>query len=165
MFRRFLFYIKILKGDNIIKLQQKGHITKKEKADKAQLKAILKEQATGQEVKLLDVTKQAGAEDFFDLLSNVITEADIDLITLDQFELNLLAINLQRFSAIEQQLSEEGFVIDGKKNPLISASNIYLKNVITLFNSLGLSRNARMKQLLNQIQTQKIEDPFKDLIN
>lgn len=160
------FYIKIFKGDNIIKLEQKGHITKRERQDKAQVKAILKEQATGQEVKLLEVTKQAGAESFFNLLSNVILEADIDLITLDQFQLNLLAINLQRFAQCEKNINEQGLLtIDGKKNPLIAASNIYLKNVITLFNSLGLSRNARMKQLLNQIQTQKIEDPFKDLIN
>lgn len=148
-----------------MKLEQKGHITKKERQDKAQVKAILKEQATGQEVKLLEVTKQAGAEDFFNLLSNVITEADIDLITLDQFQLNLLAINLQRFSQCEKNINEQGLMIDGKKNPLVSASNIYLKNVQSLFSDLGLSRNSRMKQLLNQIQTQKIEDPFKDLIN
>ena len=148
-----------------MKLEQKGHITKKEKADKAQLKAIMKEQATGQEVKLLEVTKQAGAENFFDLLSNVITEADIDLISLDQFQLNLLAITLQRLSQCEKNINEKGLLIDGKKNPLIAASNIYLKNVITLFNDLGLSRNARMKNLLNQIRTQQIEDPFKDLIN
>lgn len=160
-----LFYIKIFKGDNIIKLEQKGHITKKEKADKAQVKSIMEEQATGQEVKLLEVTKEAGAENFFDLLSNVITEADIDLITLDEFQLNLLAINLQRFAQCEKNINEQGLMIDNKKNPLIAASNVYLKNVITLFNDLGLSRNARMKQLLNQIQTQKIEDPFKDLIN
>lgn len=159
------FYIKTLKGDNIIKLEQKGHITKKERQDKAQVKSIMEEQATGQEVKLLEVTKQAGAEDFFDLISNVITEANIDLITLDEFQLNLLAINMQRLSQCEKNISEQGLLIDGKKNPLIAASNIYLKNVITLFNDLGLSRNARMKQLLNQIQTQKIEDPFKDLIN
>lgn len=148
-----------------MKLEQTGHITKKERQDKAQVKSIMKEQATGQEVKLLEVTKEAGAETFFDLLSNVITEADIDLISLDQFQLNLLAINLQRFSQAEKNINEQGLMIDGKKNPLISVSNIYLKNVITLFNDLGLSRNARMKQLLNQIQTQKIEDPFKDLIN
>lgn len=148
-----------------MKLEQKGHITKKERQDKEQVKAILKEQATGQEVKLLEVTKQAGAEDFFNLLSNVILEADINLISLDQFQLNLLAINLQRFSQCEKNINEQSLMIDGKKNPLIAASNIYLKNVITLFNDLGLSRNARMKQLLNQIQTQKIEDPFKDLIN
>lgn len=159
------FYIKTLKGDNIIKLEQKGHITKKERQDKAQVKAILKEQATGQEVKLLEVTKQAGAEDFFNLLSNVITEANIDLISLDQFQLNLLAINMQRLSQCEQNINEQGLLIDGKKNPLVVASNQYLKNIITLFNDLGLSRNSRMKQLLNQIQTQKIEDPFKDLIN
>lgn len=159
------FYIKIFKGDNIIKLEQTGHITKKERQDKEQVKAILKEQATGQEVKLLEVTKQAAAEGFFDLLSNVITEANIDLITLDEFQLNLLAINLQRFAQCEKNINEQGLLIDGKKNPLIAASNIYLKNVITLFNDLGLSRNARMKQLLNQIQTEKIEDPFKDLIN
>jgi hypothetical protein len=159
------FYIKTLKGDNIIKLEQKGNITKKERQDKAQVKSIMEEQATGQEVKLLEVTKQAGAEDFFDLISNVITEANIDLITLDEFQLNLLAINMQRLSQCEKNISEQGLLIDGKKNPLIAASNIYLKNVITLFNDLGLSRNARMKQLLNQIQTQKIEDPFKDLIN
>lgn len=159
------FYIKTLEGDNIIKLEQKGHITKKERQDKAQVKSIMREQATGQEVKLLEVTKQAGAEDFFDLLSNVLREADIDLISPDQFQLNLLAINLQRFSQCEKNINEQGLMIDGKKNPLIAASNIYLKNVITLFNDLGLSRNARMKQLLNQIQTQKIEDPFKDLIN
>lgn len=156
------FYIKILKGDNIIKLEQQGHITKKERQNKEQLKAILKEQAS--EVELLDVTKQAGAEDFFDLLSNVILEADIDLITLDEFQLNLLAINLQRFAQCEKNINEQGLTIDGKKNPLIAASNIYLKNVQSLFNDLGLSRNARMKQLLNQIQTEKIEDPFKDLI-
>lgn len=148
-----------------MKLQQKGHITKKERQDKAQLKAILKEQATGQEVKLLEVTKQAGAEDFFNLLSNVLRENDINLISLDQFQLNLLAINMQRLSQCEQNINEQGLLIDGKKNPLVSASNQYLKNIITLFNDLGLSRNARMKQLLNQIQTQKIEDPFKDLIN
>lgn len=159
------FYIKIFKGDNIIKLEQQGHITKKERQDKAQVKSIMKEQATGQEVKLLDVTKQAGAEDFFNLLSNVITEASIDLITLDEFQLNLLAINLQRFAQCEKNINEQGLMIDGKKNPLIAASNIYLKNVQSLFNDLGLSRNARMKNLLNQIQTEKIEDPFKDLIN
>lgn len=96
----------------------------------------------------------------------MLREADIDLISLDQFQLNLLAINLQRFSQCEKQINEQGLLtIDGKKNPLIAASNIYLKNVQSLFNDLGLSRNARMKQLLNQIQTQKIEDPFKDLIN
>lgn len=162
-----LFYIKTLKGDNIIKLEQKGHITKKERQDKEQVKAILKEQATGQEVKLLEVTKEAGAEDFFNLLSNVILEADIDLITLDEFQLNLLAINLQRFAQCEKNINEQGLMIDGKKNPLIAASNIYLKNVQSLFNDLSLSRNSRMKQLLNQIQTEseKIEDPFKDLIN
>lgn len=101
------------------------------------------------------------------MLSNVITEADIDLISLDQFQLNLLAINMQRFSQCEKNINEQGLMVDGKKNPLISASNIYLKNVQSLFNDLGLSRNARMKNLLNQIQTQtqKIEDPFKDLIN
>lgn len=159
------FYIKIFKGDNIIKLEQKGHITKKERQDKEQVKAILKEQATGQEVKLLEVTKQAGAEDFFNLLSNVILEAGIDLIGVDQFQLNLLAINLQRFAKCEQNINEQGLMIDNKKNPLIAASNIYLKNVQSLFNDLGLSRNARMKQLLNQIKTEKIEDPFKDLIN
>lgn len=148
-----------------MKLEQRGHITKKEKADKAQLKAILKEQATGQEVKLLDVTKQAGAENFFNLLSNVLKANKIDLATLDEFQLNLLAINLQRFAQCEKNINEQGLMIDGKKNPLIAASNIYLKNVQSLFNDLGLSRNARMKQLLNQIQTQKIEDPFKDLIN
>lgn len=148
-----------------MKLEQTGHITKKERQDKAQVKAILKEQASGQEVKLLEVTKEAGAEDFFDLISNVLTEADIGLISLDQFQLNLLAINLRRFSQCEKNISEQGLLIDGKKNPLVVASNQYLKNIITLFNDLGLSRNARMKQLLNQIQTQKIEDPFKDLIN
>lgn len=125
----------------------------------------MKEQATGQEVKLLEVTKEAGAEEFFNLLYNVLREADIDLISLDQFQLNLLAINLQRFSQSEKNINEQGLLIDGKKNPLISASNIYLKNVVNLFNELGLSRNARMKQLLNQIKTEKIEDPFKDLIN
>lgn len=159
-----LFYIKTLKGDTyIIKLEQRGHITKKEKQDKAQVKSIMKEQAS--EVKLLDVTKQAGAEDFFDLLSNVLKANKINLATLDEFQLNLLAINLQRFAQCEKNINEQGLMIDGKKNPLIAASNIYLKNVQSLFNDLGLSRNARMKQLLNQIQTQKIEDPFKDLIN
>lgn len=147
-----------------MKLEQTGHITKKERQDKAQLKAILKKQATGQKVELLEVTKEAGAEDFFNLLSNVILEADIDLISLDQFQLNLLAINLQHFSQCEKNINEQGLMIDGKKNPLIAASNIYLKNVQSLFNDLSLSRNARMKQLLNQIKTEKIEDPFKDLI-
>lgn len=159
------FYIKTLKEDNIIKLEQKGHITKKQRQDKEQVKSIMEKQATGQEVKLLEVTKQAGAEDFFNLISNVITEANIDLITLDEFQLNLLAINLQRFAQCEKNINEQGLMIDRKKNPLIAASNIYLKNIQSLFNDLGLSRNARMKQLLNQIQTEKIEDPFKDLIN
>lgn len=159
------FYIKTLKEDNIIKLEQKGHITKLERQNKEQLKEILKKQASGQEVKLLEVTKEAGAEEFFNLLSNVLREADIDLISLDQFQLNLLAINLQRFAQCEKNINEQGLLVDGKKNPLIAASNIYLKNVQSLFNDLGLSRNARMKQLLNQIETQTIEDPFKDLIN
>ena len=99
------------------------------------------------------------------MLSNVLREADIDLITLDEFQLNLLAINLQRFAQCEKNINEQGLLVDGKKNPLIAASNLYLKNVQSLFNDLGLSRNARMKQLLNQIKTEKIEDPFKDLIN
>lgn len=160
------FYIKTLKGDTyIIKLEQRGHITKKEKQDKAQVKAIMEEQATGQEVKLLEVTKQAGAEDFFNLLSNVILEANINLATLDEFQLNLLAINLQRFSQCEKKINEQGLLIEGKKNPLIAASNIYLKNIQSLFNDLGLSRNARMKQLLNQIQTEKIEDPIGELLD
>lgn len=95
----------------------------------------------------------------------MLRENAIDLITLDEFQLNLLAINLQRFAQCEKNINEQGLLIDGKKNPLIASSNLYLKNVQSLFNDLGLSRNARMKQLLNQIQTEKIEDPFKDLIN
>lgn len=148
-----------------MKLEQKGHITKKERQDKAQVKSIMEDQASGQEVKLLEVTKQAGAEDFFNLLSNVITANKINLATLDEFQLNLLAINLQRFAQCEKNINEQGLMIDGKKNPLIAASNIYLKNVITLFNDLGLSRNARMKQLLNQIQTEKINDPIGELLD
>ncbi|WP_159209435.1 P27 family phage terminase small subunit [Pediococcus acidilactici] len=99
------------------------------------------------------------------MLSNVITEADIDLITLDEFQLNLLAINLQRFAQCEKKINEQGLLVDGKKNPLIAASNIYLKNVVNLFNQLGLSRNSRMKQLLNQIKTETINDPIGELLD
>lgn len=147
----------------MIKIEQDGHVTKKEKMDKQQLKNMLDERAENTKFGTIPATEKAGATEMFWLLVDVIT-VDTPLEFLDNFQLNLLAINLQRFSAIEQQLSEEGFVVDGKKNPLITASGMYFTNVERLFRDLGITRNERAKLLLNQIKEQSIADPVGDLI-
>ena len=143
--------------------EQTGHITKKEKLDKQQLKNMLDARAENTKFGTLPATEKSGSTEMFWLLVDVIT-VDTPLEFVDNFQLNLLAINLKRFAEAEEQLSQEGLTIDGKKNPLVNVSTQYFANVTRLFKDLGITRNERAKLLLNQIKEQSISDPVGDLI-
>lgn len=143
--------------------EQTGHITKKEKMDKQQLKNMLDARAENTKFGTLPATEKSGSTEMFWLLVDVI-DSNTSLEFVDNFQLNLLAINLKRFSDAEEQLSQEGLTIDGKKNPLVNVSTQYFANVTRLFRDLGISRNERAKLLLNQIKEQSIADPVGDLI-
>lgn len=143
--------------------EQTGHITKKEKLDKQQLKNMLDVRAENTKFGTLPATEKSGSTEMFWLLVDVIT-VDTPLEFVDNFQLNLLAINLKRFAEAEEQLSQEGLTIDGKKNPLVNVSALYFQNIERLFRDLGITRNERAKLLLNQIKEQSIADPVGDLI-
>lgn len=143
--------------------EQTGHITKKEKLDKQQLKNMLDARAENTKFGTLPATEKSGSTEMFWLLVDVIT-VDTPLEFVDNFQLNLLAINLKRFAEAEEKLSQEGLTIDGKKNPLVNVSTQYFANVTRLFKDLGITRNERAKLLLNQIKEQSISDPVGDLI-
>ena len=111
----------------------------------------------------INLSKQGQA--FFDLLLTLISDSDMPFSQIDSLQLSLLAESLDQLEQAIADIHHNGVVTNGKRNMATTVYNSALKNVNDLLRDLNLTMNARVKQLLNNVQSGNVEDPFKALIN
>ncbi|XXO39445.1 hypothetical protein ACSEXT_01240 (plasmid) [Lactiplantibacillus plantarum] len=146
----------------MLKLENsKKHLSKQQKQDREQAKNLLQ-----QDLELtpaINLSEQGQA--FFDLLLTLISDSDVPFAKVDSLQLSLLAESLDQLQQALDDIHSNGVVIDGKKNQATTVYNSALKNVNDLLHCLNLSVNDRVKQLLNNVQSGNVDDPFAELIN
>ena len=111
----------------------------------------------------IKLSKQGQA--FFDLLLTLVGDSDVPFAQIDSLQVSLLAESLDQLQQAIADIHSNGVVIDGKKNQATTVYNSALKNVNDLLRDLNLTMNARVKQLLNNVQNGDVADPFAELIN
>lgn len=103
---------------------------------------------------------------FFDLLLTLVSDGDVPFAQIDSLQLSLLAESLDQLQQSLDSIHSDGVVmVDGKRNMATTVYNSALKNVNDLLRDLNLTMNARVKQLLSNVQNGDVADPFKELIN
>ena len=146
----------------MIKLKNNSHESRTIKQTREQAKSLL-----GRDLGLqpaIKLSKQGQA--FFDLLLTLVSDSDVPFAKVDSLQLSLLAESLDQLQQSLDSIHSNGVVmIDGKRNMATTVYNSALKNVNDLLRDLNLTMNARVKQLLNNVQSGDIDDPFKELIN
>ncbi|MZU59147.1 P27 family phage terminase small subunit [Lactiplantibacillus plantarum] len=145
----------------MIKLKNNSHESRTTKQTREQAKSLLNQDLDLQpSIKLSKQGKQ-----FFDLLLTLVSDSDVPFAQIDSLQLSLLAESLDQLQQAIADIHSNGVVIDGKKNQATTVYNSSLKNVNDLLKDLNLTVNARVKQLLNNVQNGDVADPFAELIN
>lgn len=111
----------------------------------------------------IKLSKQGQA--FFDLLLTLVSDSDVPFAKVDSLQLSLLAESLDQLQQALDSIHSNGIMIGDKRNMATTVYNSALKNVDDLLRDLNLTMNARVKQLLNNVQNGDVDDPFKELIN
>lgn len=121
----------------------------------------------GQDLDLTPTIKLSKqGKQFFDLLLTLVSDSDTPFAQIDSLQLSLLAESLDQLQQALDSIHSDGVVmIDGKRNMATTVYNSALKNVNDLLRDLNLTMNARVKQLLSNVQSGDVDDPFKELIN
>lgn len=131
------------------------------KQTREQAKSLLKQDLDLQPA--INLSKQG--KQFFDLLLTLVSDSDTPFAQVDSLQLSLLAESLDQLQQAIADIHHNGVVTNGKKNQATTVYNSALKNVNDLLRDLNLTMNARVKQLLNNVQSGNVDDPFKELIN
>jgi len=146
----------------MIKLKNNSNESRTMKQTREQAKSML-----GQDLDLqpaIKLSKQG--KRFFDLLLTLVSDSDVPFAQIDSLQISLLAESLDQLQQSLDSIHSDGVVmVDGKRNKATTVYNSALKNVNDLLRDLNLTMNARVKQLLNNVQNGEIDDPFKALIN
>jgi len=146
----------------MIKLKNNSNESRTMKQTREQAKSML-----GQDLDLqpaIKLSKQG--KRFFDLLLTLVSDSDVPFAQIDSLQISLLAESLDQLQQSLDSIHSDGVVmVDGKRNMATTVYNSALKNVNDLLRDLNLTMNARVKQLLNNVQNGEIDDPFKALIN
>lgn len=145
----------------MIKLKNNSHEAKQQKQDREQMASLL--------TKDLNLTpainlSQQGQK-FFDLLLTLIADSDVPFAQIDSLQLSLLAESLDQLQQALDDIHSNGVVINSKKNQATTVYNTALKNVNDLLRDLNLTVNARVKQLLSNVQNGEVDDPFSELMS
>lgn len=145
----------------MIKLENNSNESRTMKQTREQAKSLLKQN--------LDLTPAINlstqGKNFFDLLLVLISDSDVPFAQIDGLQLSLLAESLDQLQQALDSIHSDGVMIDGKRNMATIIYNSSLKNVDDLLRDLNLTMNARVKQLLNNVQSGNVDDPFAELIN
>lgn len=102
---------------------------------------------------------------FFDLLLKLVGDSDVPFSQIDSLQLSLLAESLDQLQQALDSIHSNGIMIDGKRNMATTVYNSALKNVNDLLRDLNLTMNARVKQLLSNVQSGDVADPFAELMS
>lgn len=102
---------------------------------------------------------------FFDLLLALVSDSDVPFAQIDSLQLSLLAESLDQLQESLDSIHSNGIMIGDKRNMATTVYNSSLKNVNDLLRDLNLTMNARVKQLLNNVQSGNVDDPFAELMS
>lgn len=145
----------------MIKLKNSSHESRTMQQSREQAKSLLNQDLNLRpSIKLSKQGKQ-----FFDLLLTLVSDSDVPFAQIDSLQLSLLAESLDQLQQSLDDIHSNGVVIDGKKNQAAMVYNSALKNVNDLLHCLNLSVNDRVKQLLNNVQSGDVDDPFAELMS
>lgn len=145
----------------MIKLENNSNESRTMKQTREQAKSLLNQDLDLKPA--IKLSKQGQA--FFDLLLTLVSDSDVPFAQIDSLQLSLLAESLDQLQQALDSIHSNGIMIDGKRNMATTVYNSALKNVNDLLRDLNLTMNARVKQLLNNVQSGDVDDPFKELID
>lgn len=145
----------------MIKLKNNSHESRTMKQTREQAKSMLDQDLDLQPA--IKLSKQGQA--FFDLLLTLISDSDVPFSGIDGLQLSLLAESLDQLQQALDSIHSNGIMIDGKRNMATTVYNSALKNVNDLLRDLNLTMNARVKQLLANVQSGDVADPFAELMS
>lgn len=145
----------------MIKLKNNSNESRTMKQTREQAKSMLDQDLDLQPA--IKLSKQGQA--FFDLLLTLISDSDVPFSGIDGLQLSLLAESLDQLQQALDSIHSNGIMIDGKRNMATTVYNSALKNVNDLLRDLNLTMNARVKQLLANVQSGDVADPFAELMS
>lgn len=145
----------------MIKLENNSHESRTMKQTREQAKSMLNQDLDLKPA--IKLSKQGQA--FFDLLLTLVSDSDVPFAQIDSLQISLLSESLDQLSSSLESIHSDGVVVDGKRNMATTVYNSALKNVNDLLRDLNLTMNARVKQLLSNVQNENVDDPFKELID
>lgn len=145
----------------MIKLKNNSNESRTMKQTREQAKSLLDQDLDLQPA--IKLSKQG--KQFFDLLLTLVGDSDVPFAQIDSLQISLLAESLDQLQQALDSIHSDGIMIDGKRNMATTVYNSALKNVNDLLRDLNLTMNARVKQLLNNVQNDNVADPFAELIN
>lgn len=145
----------------MIKLKNNSHESRTTKQSREQAKSMLDQDLNLKPT--IKLSKQGQA--FFELLLTLVSDSDVPFAQIDSLQISLLAESLDQLQQSLDSIHSDGVVVDGKRNQALMIYNSSLKNVDDLLRDLNLTMNARVKQLLSNVQNDNIDDPFRELIN
>ncbi len=145
----------------MIKLKNNSHESKKNEQSREQASSML-----GQDLNLKPaIILSDQGQVFFNLLLTLVGDSDVPFAQIDSLQLSLLAESLDQLQQALDSIHHNGIMVDGKRNMATTVYNSALKNVNDLLRDLNLTMNARVKQLLSNVQSGDVDDPFAELIN
>ena len=145
----------------MIKLENNSNESRTMKQTREQAKSMLNQDLDLQPA--INLSKQG--KQFFDLLLTLVSDSDVPFSQIDSLQISLLAESLDQLQQALDSIHSNGIMIGDKRNMAITVYNSALKNVNDLLRDLNLTMNARVKQLLNNVQSGDVADPFAELIN
>ncbi|WEZ96343.1 hypothetical protein [Lactiplantibacillus plantarum] len=145
----------------MIKLENNSNESRTTKQTREQAKSLLKQDLDLRPAIILSDQGQV----FFNLLLTLVSDSDVPFAQIDSLQLSLLAESLDQLQQSLDSIHSNGIMIDGKRNMATTVYNSALKNVNDLLRDLNLTMNARVKQLLNNVQSGNVDDPFAELMS
>ncbi|WP_097037688.1 hypothetical protein [Lactiplantibacillus plantarum] len=145
----------------MIKLENNSHESRTKKQTREQAKSMLDQDLNLKPV--IRLSKQGKA--FFDLLLTLVSDSDVPFAQIDSLQLSLLSESLDQLQQSLDSIHSNGVVVNGKRNMATTVYNSALKNVDDLLRDLNLTMNLRVKQLLNNVQSGNVDDPFAELMS
>nr|WP_122036997.1 P27 family phage terminase small subunit [Lactiplantibacillus plantarum] len=133
----------------MIKLENNSNESRTTKQTREQAKSLLKQDLDLRPAIILSDQGQV----FFNLLLTLVSDSDVPFAQIDSLQLSLLAESLDQLQQSLDSIHSNGIMIDGKRNMATTVYNSALKNVNDLLRDLNLTMNARVKQLLNNVQS------------
>lgn len=146
---------------SMIKLKNNSHESRTTKQEREQAKSLLNQDLDLKPA--IKLSKQG--KQFFSLLLTLVGDSDVPFAQIDSLQLSLLAESLDQLQQSLDSIHHNGIMVDGKRNMATTVYNSALKNVNDLLRDLNLTMNARVKQLLNNVQSGDVADPFAELMS